>query len=165
MTERILVAGIGNIFLGDDGFGVEVVKRMAAQPQPEGVRLVDFGIRGMDLVYALLDDYGAVIFVDIAPRGQPPGTLSVIEAQMPEEGEVSIDTHGMEPVKVLNLARALGAPSRRTFIVACEPSLVLDGQDSPDVLVELSVPIAAAVDRAIEMIASLIDEVSGVVAS
>ncbi|GAC1644730.1 MAG: hypothetical protein NVS4B2_34340 [Chloroflexota bacterium] len=165
MSPRILVAGVGNIFLGDDGFGVEVVKRMASQPLPEGVRLVDFGIRGMDLVYALLDDYDAVIFVDIAPRGEPPGTLSIIEPHLPDDAAPSIDTHGMDPVKVLNLARDLGAPSRRTFIVACEPALVLDGENNPDVLVELTAPVEAAIAPAIEMIASLIDQISGVYAS
>jgi hydrogenase maturation protease len=162
MSSRILVAGIGNIFLGDDGFGVEVVKRMAGYALPEGVRLVDFGIRGMDLAYALLDDYDAVIFVDIAPRGEPPGTLSLIEPRLPEDGEATIDTHGMDPVKVLKLARDLGAPSRRTYIVACEPALVLDGEESPDVLVELSVPVAAAIDPAVEMLVSLIEEIRGV---
>jgi hydrogenase maturation protease len=141
---------------------VEVVKRMAGYALPEGVRLVDFGIRGMDLAYALLDDYDAVIFVDIAPRGEPPGTLSLIEPRLPEDGEATIDTHGMDPVKVLKLARDLGAPSRRTYIVACEPALVLDGEESPDVLVELSVPVAAAIDPAVEMLVSLIEEIRGV---
>lgn len=162
MTPRILVAGIGNIFLGDDGFGVEVVKRMAARSWPEGVHLVDFGIRGMDMVYALLNEYDAVIFVDTAPRGQPPGTLSLIEHKMNEEGEVSLDTHGMDPVKVLNLARELGAPSRPTYVVACEPFLVINAEESPDVLVELSAPVQAAVDPAIQMVSELIDELSGV---
>lgn len=161
MMADILVAGIGNIFLGDDGFGVEVVKRMASQPVPEGVRLVDFGIRGMDLVYALLDDYEAVIFVDTAPRGEPPGTLSVIETYVSEDGEVSLDTHGMDPVKVLNLARELGAPSRRTYVVACEPAVLLDGSDDPDLLVQLSVPVAEAVDPAVNMVTTLIDDIRG----
>jgi hydrogenase maturation protease len=165
MTARILVAGIGNIFLGDDGFGVEVVKRMAGRHLPDGVQVVDFGIRGMDLVYALLDDYDAVIFVDIAARGQAPGTLSVIEPLLPEDGEVSIVTHGMDPVKVLNLARDLGAPARPTFVLACEPAFVLNGEDNPDVLVELSAPVTAALDPAVDMIASLIDEISGGVAA
>lgn len=162
MTPRILVAGIGNIFLGDDGFGVEVIKQMGARALPDGVHLEDFGIRGMDLAYTLLDDYDTVIFVDIAPRGEPPGTLSLIEARLGDDGQASIDTHGMDPVKVLNLARNLGAPSRPTYVVACEPALVIDGENNPDVLVELSAPVAAAVDPAVEMIVALIDEISGV---
>src|ERR1700676_3752545 len=85
----ILVAGIGNIFLGDDAFGVEVVRRLVQRPLPEGVRVVDFGIRGLDLTYALLDKYAAVIFVDAAPRGGTPGTLYVIEPELagPEEAD------------------------------------------------------------------------------
>ncbi len=159
MAPRILVAGIGNIFLGDDGFGVEVVKRMAGRTPIEGVVLVDFGIRGMDLVYALLGDYDTVIFVDIAPRGHPAGTVSVFEPQLREDGGVSLDTHGMDPVKVLTLARELGAPSRRTFVVACEPAFVVNGEEDPDVLVQLSAPVAEAVETAVEMVIALIDEI------
>jgi hydrogenase maturation protease len=162
MTANILVAGIGNIFLGDDGFGVEVVKRMAVRSMPDGVHLMDFGIRGMDLVYALLDGYEAVIFVDISPRGEPPGTLSLIEVGPSANGEVTLDTHGMDPVKVLNLAREIGAPSRPTYVVACEPAVVLNGEDDPDLLVELSAPVVAAVDPAVTMISALIDEIRGV---
>lgn len=161
MSGPILVAGIGNVFLGDDGFGVEVVRQMALRPRSEGVRLVDFGIRGMDLVYALLDDYDAVIFVDTAPRGEPAGTLSVIETHPAESGVVTLDTHGMDPVKVLNLARELGAPSRPTYVVACEPAVLLNGDDDPDLLVELSVPVAEAVVPAVDMITALIDEIRG----
>src|SRR5689334_8572384 len=114
-VPRILVAGIGNIFLGDDAFGVEVAQRLARRAWPEGVRVVDFGIRGLDLAYALLDGYDAAILVDAAPRGGPPGSLYVIE---PSEGgpagqdEVGagtlIEGHGMDPVKVLRLVAALG---------------------------------------------------------
>lgn len=162
MTASILVAGIGNIFLGDDGFGVEVVRRMAARPASPDVRVVDFGIRGMDLVYALLGDYDVIIFVDAAPRGELPGTVSLIESQMSEEREVSLDTHGMDPVKVLNLARELGAKTRRIYVVACEPELVLNGQDNPDVLMELSEPVLAAVDEAVQMVDSLVSEITTV---
>lgn len=161
MTPGILVAGIGNIFLGDDGFGVEVVRRMAARPVPQGVRLVDFGIRGMDLVYALLGDYDTVIFVDTAPRGEPPGTLSLIEPHLSEDGAVSLDTHGMDPVKVLSLAHELGAPPRRTYVVACEPAVLLDSAADPDLLVGLSVPVAEAIDPAINMVTTLIDDLRG----
>jgi hydrogenase maturation protease len=157
MTGRILVAGIGNIFLGDDGFGVEVARRLARCPLPEGVQVVDFGIRGLDLAYALLEDHEAVILVDIAPRGQGPGTLSLIEPRVEQQGEVTLDTHAMDPVKVLALARALGATPTRTLLVACEPAAVPGGDDD-DVVVGLSAPVGAAVDEAVAMIVSLIAE-------
>lgn len=160
MTRRILVAGIGNIFLGDDGFGVEVVRRLAERALPDGVRVVDFGIRGMDLAYALLGDYDALIFVDAAPRGGPPGTLYVIEPRIDQEGEVPLDTHGMDPVKVLALARALGARPIPTVVVGCEPAVVLDGTAAEDVLVELSAPVQAAVDEAVRLVESLVEDIA-----
>ena len=121
MSKRVLIAGIGNIFLGDDGFGVEVVKRLAGRGLPEGVEVKDFGIRGMDLAYALQDDYALVIFVDATPRGGEPGTVYLIEPEIEEDGEVSLDTHGMDPLKVIKLSRALGAEPTRTLVVGCEP--------------------------------------------
>src|SRR5947209_15032646 len=101
MSKRILIAGIGNVFLADDGFGVEVATRLSDRPLPEGVQVVDFGIRGTDLVYALLEERDVVIFVDTGPRGGKPGTLYLIEPEVRESGDVTIDTHGMDPVKVL----------------------------------------------------------------
>lgn len=156
MTPRILVAGIGNIFLGDDGFGVEVVRRLARRQLPAEVKVADFGIRGMDLAYELMDNHEAVIFVDIAARGRPPGTLYLIEHYPGESGEVSIDTHGMDPVKVLNLARALGANPGCTFVVACEPERILDMEGDPDVIIGLTPRVQAAVDGAAEMVESLV---------
>src|SRR4051794_2790954 len=100
MTPRILIAGIGNIFLGDDGFGPEVARRLIERGLPEDIWVEDFGIRGMDLAYALLEEHDAVIFVDTASREQEPGTLYLIEVPEFGEGEVAIDTHGMDPVKV-----------------------------------------------------------------
>ncbi len=158
MTPRILVACIGNIFLGDDGFGVEVARRLVARPLPAGVRVVDFGIRGMDLVYALIEDYDALVFVDAAPRGEPPGTLYLIEPHIEQDGEVTLATHGMDPVKVLKLAWALGAKPIRTYLVACEPA-VLGSEDDEDVLVELSAPVRAAVDEAVRMVESLPEDI------
>jgi len=119
---------------------------------------VDFGIRGMDLVYALLEDYDALVFVDAAPRGEPPGTLYLIEPHIEQDGEVTLATHGMDPVKVLKLAWALGAKPTRTYLVACEPA-VLGGEDDEDVLVELSAPVRAAVDEAVRMVESLLDDI------
>jgi len=157
---RTLVAGIGNIFLGDDGFGCEVVRRLAEHELPEGVEVRDFGIRGMDLAYALMDPYDAVVFVDAVPRGEEPGTVYLIEAEVPNEGEVALDTHGMDPVSVIRLARVLGAEVPRTLVVGCEPKLVLSGEDYDDMLMELSEPVQRAVDEAVKLVGSVVEEVN-----
>ena len=158
MSKRILVAGVGNIFLGDDGFGVEVVRRLVGRELPEGVEVVDFGIRGMDLAYALQDDYDLVIFVDATPRGEKPGTVYLLEPEIEEDGEVSLDTHGMDPVKVIKLSRALGAKPARTLVVGCEPQIVVSGEDYDDMLMELSEPVQAAVEEAAKLVESLVEE-------
>ena len=152
--SRILVAGIGNIFLGDDAFGVEVAKRLADVALPEEVEVREFGIRGMDLAYALQDDYETVIFVDAAPRGEAPGTVSVIEPDL-ELGEVVLDTHAMDPLRVVALARELGRIPDRIVVVACEPAVVVRGEHDEELVGELSEPVAAAVGRAVELIAVL----------
>jgi hydrogenase maturation protease len=161
MSGRILVAGIGNIFLGDDGFGCEVVRRLVEREIPEDVEVRDFGIRGMDLAYALMDPYEAVIFVDAVPRGEEPGTVYLIEAEVPEEGEVALDTHGMDPVNVIRLARVLGAEIPRTLVVGCEPQVVLSGEQYDDMLMELSAPVEAAVEEAAKLVQSLVEEIYG----
>ena len=154
---RVLVAGIGNVFLGDDGFGVEVARRLLARELPPGVDVADFGIRGMDLVYALGDDYDAVIFVDAVPRGATPGTLYVIEPEI-DENELSLDTHGMDPVKVLRLARELGPVPERLRVVGCEPLTRMSGDAAEDLVGELSEPVRVAVEEAARMVESLLDE-------
>jgi hydrogenase maturation protease len=159
--KRILVAGVGNVFLGDDGFGVEVVRRLAGCELPEGVEVVDFGIRGMDLIYALQDDYEVVIFVDATPRGEKPGTVYLLEPEIGEDGEVVLDTHGMDPVKVIKFARALGAKPTRTLVVGCEPQVVVSGEDYEDMLMELSEPVRAAVEEAVKLVESLVEEIRG----
>ena len=161
MSGRILVAGIGNIFLADDGFGCEVVRRLAERELPENVEVRDFGIRGMDLAYALMDPHEAVIFVDATPRGEEPGTVYLIEAEVPEEGEVTLDTHGMDPVNVIRLAHVLGAEIPRTLVVGCEPKLVLSGERYDDMLMELSAPVEAAVEEAAKLVQSLVEEMHG----
>lgn len=161
--QRILVAGLGNVFLGDDGFGVEVALRLRERELPAGVQVTDFGIRGMDLVYALLDDHDAVVFVDTTQRGDRPGTLYLIEPQVEASGEVTLDTHGMDPVKVLKLAQAMGAKPTPTYIVACEPERIPEGDD-PDVLMELSASAQAAVPEAVTMVAELVQRLSTVAA-
>jgi hydrogenase maturation protease len=157
--KRILVAGVGNVFLGDDGFGVEVVRRLAGRGLPEGVEVVDFGIRGMDLAYALQDDYDVAIFVDATPRGEKPGTVYLLEPEIEEDGGVALDTHGMDPVKVIKLSRALGARPTRTLVVGCEPQVVVSGEAYDDMLMELSEPVRAAVEEAVKLVESLVEEI------
>ncbi len=157
-NPRILIAGIGNIFFGDDAFGSEVARRLAGRPLSEGVRVVDFGIRGFDLTYALLDGYDATILVDATPRGGAPGTLYVIEPDPgdpngPEDADLLIQTHGMDPVKVLRLAAALGGQTMRVLLVGCEPETL--GTDE-DPAMGLSASVEAAVDAAIPLIESLV---------
>ena len=157
MGKRVLIAGVGNIFLGDDGFGVEVVKRLAGCELPEGVEVKDFGIRGMDLAYALQDDYELVVLVDATPRGERPGTVYLIEPEIKDDGEVSLDTHGMDPVKVIKLSRVLGARPTRTLVVGCEPQVIVTGEDYDDMLMELSEPVLEGVEEAVKLVRSLVE--------
>jgi hydrogenase maturation protease len=152
---RILVAGIGNVFLADDGFGVALARRLAGTKLGEGVEVVDFGIRGMDLAYALQTGYDAVVFLDAARRGEQPGTISVIEPEL-EEGEVAIDTHGMDPLRVLAFARTLGHAPSRVYVVACEPAVVVHGEHDEDLVGELSATAQAAVERAVPVVKTLV---------
>jgi hydrogenase maturation protease len=157
-TPRVLVAGIGNVFLGDDGFGVALADRLARHTLPAGVEVRDFGIRGMDLAYAIHDGYDAVVLLDAVPRGKPPGTLYVIEPEI-DEGEMAIDTHGMDPVKVLALARALGGPLPRTLVVGCEPQTRI-ADDDEEVVMQLSEAVRASLQPAVELVASLLAELN-----
>jgi hydrogenase maturation protease len=156
--RSVLVAGIGNVFLADDGFGVEVVRRLAQRELEPGVRVADFGIRGMDLAYELQEDYDAAVLVDAVPRGGPPGSLYVIE---PDGGATagSVDAHAMDPVRVLALARAMGSPPPRVLVVGCEPAVRL-GADATDeeLAMELSAPVGAALDRAVELVEEVIGD-------
>jgi hydrogenase maturation protease len=150
----ILVAGIGNIFLGDDGFGSEVARRARHLLAADNVRVVDFGIRGLDLAYALLDGYEAVILIDAVPKGERPGTIYVIEPDLNGPNDsAAIEAHGMDPVRVLALARSMGAELKNVRIVGCEPESFGDGEDGR---MGLSEPVEAAVDEAIGLIRGLI---------
>ena len=158
--RRILLAGIGNVFLGDDGFGVALVDRLARRELPPGVEAVDYGIRGMDLAFAMQDDYDAVVLLDAIPRGEAPGTLYVIEVDPAQEGApAALDTHAMDPVRVLGLVRALGGTPPRTFVVGCEPQSRMSGDD-PDVVAALSEPVRAALDPAVKLVESLVADIS-----
>ncbi|HEV7475719.1 MAG TPA: hydrogenase maturation protease [Pyrinomonadaceae bacterium] len=153
----ILVAGIGNIFLGDDAFGCEVVKRLSGRKWPENVKVVDYGIRGFDLAYALLDGFDVTIFVDATPRGQEPGTLYTIEPEVDEVENIDgqgamVETHGMDPMKVLNLVKSMGGQFRKILLVGCEPATFgpEEGQ------LGLSEPVEAAVAEAVRIVESLV---------
>jgi hydrogenase maturation protease len=159
-TVRVLVAGIGNVFMGDDGFGVEVARRLAGRAFPPGVDVADFGIRGMDLMYALGEGYDAAVFVDAVPRGEPPGTLSVIEPRLDDGGgPVTLDAHGMDPLKVLALARQIGDVPERILIVGCEPAVRMTGEEE-ELVGELSEPVRLAVPAAVEMVQSLLEDLT-----
>ena len=158
MESRVLVACVGNIFLGDDAFGVEVASRLRWELLPDGVKVVDFGIRSYDLAYALMEPWDEVILVDALPRGGAPGTLYVLEPELPRDGTdggpSAIDAHSMNPVAVLQMVHALGGKIRRMLVVGCEPSSVeADGTGN----FELSPPVHAAVGEAVETIKRLID--------
>ena len=152
---RILIAGIGNIFLGDDGFGVEVARRLALHTFPESVRVRDFGIRGYDLVYALLEGYELVILVDACPRGEDPGSVYVIE--LPNQAHdtqtpVALDAHTMNPVHVIRLASTMGSLPKRVLLVGCEPERF--GGDEGEM--GLSESVTAAVNEAVKAVRKLV---------
>jgi len=156
----ILVAGIGNIFLGDDAFGVEVVRRLAERKLPDAVRVADFGIRGFDLAYALQDGYDTTILVDACPRGETPGTLYVIEPELkssdsPEAPQAAIEAHAMNPESVMRMARAMNIEVKNVLLVGCEPE-TLGGEEGQ---MGLSPPVQGAVEEAVKLVESLIDKV------
>jgi hydrogenase maturation protease len=157
--NKVLVAGVGNIFLGDDGFGVEVAQRLAGQPMPAGVKVTDFGIRGMHLAYELLDGYDAVVLVDAVGNGDPPGTLTVLEpeydAEMSsDEGRVGVlNAHGMEPAAVLGLLSSLGGEVGRVVVVGCEAGTFEEQ-------IGLSPAVEGAVDQAVQIVKELVAEMA-----
>lgn len=158
---RILIACIGNIFLGDDAFGCEVAKLLETRGLPEDVRLVDFGIRSFDLAYALMDGYEMTIFVDAAPRGGEPGTIYVIEPDQNDidavdAGTASFEPHGMNPVKVLSMVKSLGGSFNKIIVVGCEPGFT--GEDGEGHM-GLSEAVASAVGKAAEVVESLVAKV------
>jgi hydrogenase maturation protease len=152
-----LIVGIGNIFLGDDAFGCEVVKELNRRVWPEDVRIVDFGIRGFDLAYALLEEYEVVILVDATPRGGPPGTLYTIEPDLNEIESIEsvgvVDTHGMNPLKVLGMVKSMGGEFQKLLLLGCEPETFgpEEGQMGLSSVVQAAVPQAVSiVERLVE---------------
>ncbi|MBA2521288.1 MAG: hydrogenase maturation protease [Chloroflexia bacterium] len=157
MTPRLLVAGVGNIFLGDDGFGVAVAQRLLADAFPGPVRVADFGIRGVHLAYELLNGYDSFILIDATPRGSAPGTVYVIEPDLDGAAPVAangapspaVDAHSLDPAAVFAMVKALGGEIKRVLIVGCEPATVAEG-------IGLSDPVAGAVDEAVKVVRELI---------
>ena len=162
MTGRMLIAGVGNIFLGDDGFGVEVARRLAAADLPDGVRVADYGISGMHLAYDLAEGYETTILVDATPRGGEPGTVYVIEVDTRRAGATPdqrpaglggesplLDAHGMQPDVVFSMLDLLGADAGRVLVVGCEPASTDEG-------IGLSAPVTAAVDEAVRVVLDLV---------
>jgi len=160
-VNRVLVAGVGNVFLSDDGFGVEVARRLAGRELPEGVEVADVGIAGMHLAYRLLDGYRALVLIDTFRHGDPPGTLYLIEHDLDGPADdAAFDAHGMEPGAVLSmldrLAQGVGVdrPVGRVLVIGCEPASVDEG-------IGLSQPVAAVVDRAAQAVVELVGDLLG----
>jgi hydrogenase maturation protease len=153
--RRVLVAGIGNVFLGDDGFGVEVARRLAGRPLPEGVQAADFGIRGIHLAYEMLEGYDALVLIDAMPLDEAPGTLAVVEPDAVAPPAAAprpvLDAHTMHPGVVLDLLEMLDVHVERIVVIGCQP-LTFDGMG-------LSPPVAAAVDPAVDLLEGVLADV------
>ncbi|RAQ96416.1 hypothetical protein A4R35_12790 [Thermogemmatispora tikiterensis] len=161
--RRLLVAGVGNIFLGDDGFGCAVAQRAHGR-YPPGVEVMDFGIRGLELAYALLDGYDALILIDAVPRGGSPGTLYLLKPLLPPAdqvadlatGKLGLEAHSLDPVRVLTYARALGAPPIPTLLIGCEPTPWEADAAEEELQMGLSPPVQAAVERALHILDTVV---------
>src|SRR5262249_33077773 len=165
-ATKILIAGVGNIFLGDDGFGCVVAGRLARRPMPDGARVIDFGVRGFDLAYALMDGYDAAIIIDAAQRGGAPGELYLIEPDLPDLPDLNepdessaqamaVEAHAMNPMRALVFAKSMNGELKRILLVGCEPATFgpEEGQ------MGLSETVEAAVSEAVEMVESLVAEI------
>jgi hydrogenase maturation protease len=152
VSQRVLVAGVGNLFLGDDGFGPEVARRLPATGRvPAHVRVVDYGIRGMHLAYDLLEGYDALVLVDALPGGGAPGDLRVLEVREEDLGSGELDAHGMHPVAVLASLRRLGGSLPPTYVVGCRPATVEES-------IGLSDAVEAAIPAAVDAVLRLVDD-------
>ena len=157
---RILVAGVGNSWLRDDGFGGEVARRLSARTMPSGVAVMDAGTGGLDLAYEVMRGYDALVIVDVSQQGGEPGTLYVME---PDEQSVdgniadgeAINPHGMDPKTVLRFVKSIGAWPGRVVVVACEPA------DVSDLGFGLSEQVQGVLDRAVELVVETVDELRG----
>jgi hydrogenase maturation protease len=159
-TKQILVAGIGNAWMRDDGFGGEVAKLLEARELPSGVQVMDFGSGGLDLAYEVMRGYDALILIDVSRQGEKPGTLYVMEADPDDvDGKVEdgqmLDPHGMDPETVLRFVKYVGGWPGRVFVVACEPEIV------EDVGFGLSDAVSGSLTRAADVVLETIDELRG----
>jgi hydrogenase maturation protease len=156
-VKRILIAGIGNIFLGDDAFGCEVARELSARKLPPEVTVKDFGIKSYDLAYALAEKYDAILLVDATPRGDAPGTTYLVEIEPREIAEMdaqSPDGHIMNPVNALKMAQAVGPVTAKIYLVGCEPAKL----DAEDGQIGLSEPVQRAIPQALELIEAVLKE-------
>jgi hydrogenase maturation protease len=150
-VKHILIAGIGNIFLGDDAFGCDVARELAARELPAEVTVRDFGIKSYDLAYALAGNHDAIILVDATPRGDVPGTTYLVEIDPRELAEFepeSPDAHTMNPVNALKMAQSVAPVTAKIYLVGCEPAKL----ESEDGDIGLSEPVQRAIPQAIELI-------------
>jgi hydrogenase maturation protease len=157
-TKQILVAGIGNAWLRDDGFGGEVAKLLEQRELPPGVRVMDFGSGGLDLAYEVMRGYDALILIDVSRQGGTPGDLYVMEADREDvDGQIEdgqlLDPHGMDPQTVLRFVKYVGGWPGRVFVVACEPEVV------EDVGLGLSPAVSRSLARAADVVLETIDEI------
>jgi hydrogenase maturation protease len=155
MTPRTLVAGVGNIFQRDDAFGVEVIRLLAGRPWPAGVRIADFGIRGVHLVYELLNGCDLLVLIDAAQRGYEPGTVTVLEVPGAVPGGTVMDAHGLVPDQVFAMAASMGCPPGRSLIVACEPADVSEGMG-------LSEQVRQALPHAVRAVEQILGGIEGI---
>ena len=155
--SKILVAGVGNIFMGDDAFGSEVARRLMSQGLPTEVQVTDFGIRSYDLAYALTDGYDVTILVDVTTQKQSPGTVYLIEpdlSQLDQLDGMIADAHSLNPVNVLQMLRSLGSAPGKLYLIGCEPAIL----DIEDGRIGLSEVVEAAIPQAIQLIKSLVND-------
>ncbi len=149
---RVLVAGVGNVLLGDDGFGVVVANRLLAAPLPPGVSVMEFGVRALHLAFELMNPYELVVLVDAMARGAAPGTVFVIEPSLDELDDGLLpDAHGLHPAAVLRMARALGARTDHIRIVGCQPAKLEEH-------IGLSAPVQMAVEESVRIVHDLLRE-------
>jgi hydrogenase maturation protease len=150
-VPRILVAGVGNLFRSDDGFGPEVARRLSTLPWPDGVRVVDYGIRGLHLAYDLLEPWEVLVLVDAVPDRGAPGTVALVEitdSDLPAGAPV--DAHGMDPATVLAAVTSLGGRlPPRTLLVGCQVRDVGEG-------IGLSADVEAAVADAVRTVQAVV---------
>lgn len=153
--KRILVAGLGNIFLGDDAFGVEVAKELMKCTWPDGVQVAEFGIRSYDLAYAMMDGYDTTVLIDATQQGGAPGTLYLIEPDLGELDQLGgkvVSAHSMNPARVLHLVQSLGGVPGTLYLVGCEPGVL----ETEGGRLGLSEPVRAAVPGAVKMVRELV---------